>query len=98
MRRVHSRAMVVCFLHALVLIPAACGGGNSSNQGTPPGDDGGNANDAADGGGPGPGNDAAKDSGPIVAPQPISPDIVVDQFGYRTLAEKIAVIKSPQTG
>jgi hypothetical protein len=33
-----------------------------------------------------------------MAPQPLSPFIVVDQFGYRTAAEKIAVIRSPQKG
>ncbi len=38
------------------------------------------------------------DSGPIVAPQPLSPFIVVDQFGYRTSAEKIAVVRSPVKG
>src|SRR5579863_9848594 len=41
---------------------------------------------------------AAVDAGPIVAPQPLSPNIVVDQFGYRTVAEKIAVVRSPQKG
>ena len=40
----------------------------------------------------------AVDAGPIVAPQPVSPDIVVDQFGYLPLSEKIAVIRSPQVG
>jgi hypothetical protein len=30
--------------------------------------------------------------------QPLSADIVVDQFGYRTADEKIAVIRNPQTG
>jgi hypothetical protein len=38
------------------------------------------------------------DAGPLVAPQPLSPFIVVDQFGYRTGDEKIAVIRSPQKG
>jgi hypothetical protein len=38
------------------------------------------------------------DAGPIVAPEPLSPYIVVDQFGYTTAAEKIAVIRSPVTG
>ena len=40
----------------------------------------------------------AVDAGPIVAPQLLSPDIVVDQFGYLPAAEKIAVIRSPQVG
>lgn len=31
-------------------------------------------------------------------PQPLSPNIVVDQFGYRLNDEKIAVIRSPQKG
>jgi endoglucanase len=38
------------------------------------------------------------DAGTIVASQPLSPNIVVDQFGYRTAAEKIAVVRSPQRG
>src|ERR1700722_1762436 len=38
------------------------------------------------------------DAGPIVAPQPLSPDIVVDQFGYLPSSEKIAVLRSPQVG
>jgi hypothetical protein len=41
---------------------------------------------------------AGKDAGPIKAPQPVSPFIVVDQFGYRSGAEKIAVIRNPITG
>ncbi|HTB74525.1 MAG TPA: glycoside hydrolase family 9 protein [Polyangiaceae bacterium] len=52
-------------------------------------------NDAspADGGG-----EAGPDGASFVAPQPVSPYIVVDQFGYRTGAEKIAVIRNPQVG
>jgi endoglucanase len=38
------------------------------------------------------------DAGPIMAPEPLSPNIVVDQFGYRTSAEKVAVIRSPERG
>jgi hypothetical protein len=38
------------------------------------------------------------DAGPIVAPQPVSKYIVVDQFGYLPSAEKIAVLRSPKTG
>jgi hypothetical protein len=33
-----------------------------------------------------------------MAPQPLSPFIVVDQFGYRAAAEKIAVLRTPVTG
>jgi hypothetical protein len=46
----------------------------------------------------GAGVDAGPDAGPIMATQPLSPYIVVDQFGYRTAAEKIAVVRSPQRG
>jgi hypothetical protein len=35
---------------------------------------------------------------PIAPPQPLSPNIVVDQFGYLPLSEKIAVLRSPQVG
>jgi len=49
---------------------------------------------SGDAGGPG----VAFDAGPIVAPQPLSPYIVVDQFGYLPSSEKIAVIRSPQKG
>jgi len=41
---------------------------------------------------------ATVDAGPIVAPQPLSPFILVDQFGYLPSSEKIAVIRSPETG
>ncbi len=44
------------------------------------------------------GGEAGPDGASFVAPQPVSPYIVVDQFGYRTGAEKIAVIRSPQVG
>ena len=40
----------------------------------------------------------APDAGPVDAPQNLSPNIVVDQFGYRTSAEKIAVVRNPQMG
>ncbi|HTQ46551.1 MAG TPA: glycoside hydrolase family 9 protein [Polyangiaceae bacterium] len=41
---------------------------------------------------------AGRDAGPIKAPQPVSPFIVVDQFGYRSAAEKIAVLRNPIAG
>ncbi len=43
------------------------------------------------------GGDAAPDSGPQ-PPQPVSPYIVVDQFGYPTAAAKFAVVRNPQSG
>ncbi len=68
----------------------ACGNGGGGNP------DGGNNPDASqDGTLPG---DASNDSGPIIAPQPLSPNIVVDQFGYPTVSEKIAVVRNPITG
>jgi hypothetical protein len=68
------------------------GGPGAGGRGT----DGG----ATGGAGAGSGGSGASgaDAGTIVAPQPLSPNIVVDQFGYRTAAEKIAVIRSPQQG
>jgi hypothetical protein len=68
----------------------AAGGGSGRHGGAGATGAGGSAA-GGDGGG-------SVDAGPIVAPQPLSPNIVVDQFGYRTAAEKIAVIRSPQTG
>jgi endoglucanase len=43
-------------------------------------------------------NATSGSGGSTAPPQPLSPYIVVDQFGYPTLAEKIAVIRNPQTG
>ncbi len=63
---------------------------------SPPGDSP-DASTTTDGG-PLPDGVAPEDAGPIVAPEPISEDIVVDQFGYRPATEKIAVLRSPQTG
>ncbi len=40
----------------------------------------------------------AVDAAPINASQPLSPYIVVDQFGYLPSSEKIAIIRSPQKG
>ncbi len=41
---------------------------------------------------------ATGDGGSLVALPPQSPFIVVDQFGYRPPAEKIAVVRNPKTG
>ena len=49
-------------------------------------------------GGTGGGTTGGTGGGTIVAPQPLSPNIVVDQFGYRPADEKIAVIRNPQKG
>src|SRR5690348_16657706 len=70
------------------------GGGSSA---------GGNGNSGGKGAGGssgslGTGGSNEPDAGPIVAPEPLSANIVVDQFGYRTTAEKVAVIRSPQRG
>jgi hypothetical protein len=85
----------------LALSSLACGNGGATALG--PGPATGDAAAGPDGGKPA--GDAATDTtappidaGPIVAPQPVSPYIVVDQFGYRTGAEKIAVVRSPRTG
>jgi endoglucanase len=76
-------------------------GDGSSVKGTPgdgSGSDVSSGVDSSNDATAGSGDSSAVDAGPIVAPQPLSPYIVVDQFGYRTTAEKIAVIKSPVTG
>jgi len=70
-----------------VLWAAACSGGGGS---TP---DGGVTPDASV-----PDGDLPPDAGPIVAPQPLSPNIVVDQFGYAPGDEKIAVLRTPVAG
>jgi endoglucanase len=54
-------------------------------------------------GGSGAGSAGGSGSGSLdatfrAAHQPLSANIVVDQFGYRRLDEKIAVVRSPQTG
>jgi endoglucanase len=83
----------------------ACSGGHTSSAALDvPGADASTPIDAAGGGsdshtvadvqGPPP----PVDSGPVVAPQPLSAFIVVDQLGYRPNAEKIAVLRNPQTG
>ncbi len=98
----HLLRMGVC-LGAYVLVAATCSSGNKASStngsgtgGTSPSATAGSGQ-PGNGGGPGSGG-AAVDAGPIVAPQPLSPNIVVDQFGYPTGAEKIAVIRSPQKG
>lgn len=69
------------------------GGGQNGGSGN-----GGSGNGGSGGGSNGTGGAAGPDAGPIVAPQALSPNVVVDQFGYRTGAEKIAVIRTPVNG
>ena len=58
--------------------PSGSGGAGAGNGGAPAGP-GSGAGTQSGGGGPDPG----VGGGPIVAKQPISPYIIVDQFGYR---------------
>ncbi len=91
-------------LAATVVFAAACSSGGNK---TSPGDDAGALDAPVDARGRP--HDAAgnpdvqgppppMDAGPIMAPQPLSAFIVTDQFGYRTKAEKIAVVRSPESG
>ncbi len=75
--------------YAALLIVFACGDDSHGNP------DGGNGPDATlpDGALGYDAGDAA-----IIAPQPLSANIVVDQFGYGTGDEKIAVVRSPVKG
>jgi endoglucanase len=66
------------------------GGSRSSSGGTGGSDASSPAGDGSTG--------IAPDGGAIVAPQSLSPFIVVDQFGYRPGDEKVAVLRNPQTG
>jgi hypothetical protein len=75
-----------------------------SDTGTP-GVDATNNKDAATPEASTPGSDASNDGplpesswNPATAAIPASPFLVVDQFGYRTTAEKIAVARSPVSG
>ena len=84
------------------LVPACGGGGGpQANPLAPDGSTGGIRDAAADTRAPpsdAEGPPPPVDAGPIHAPQPLSPYIVVDQFGYRPSAEKIAVVRNPKTG
>jgi endoglucanase len=75
------------------------GPGNLDASTTAAGDSGeASGDDAAVGSTPDASGVAPVDAGPIVAPQPVSPNIVVDQFGYLPVSEKIAVLRNPQVG
>jgi endoglucanase len=77
---------------ATAIVGIACGKSSGGATGGHAGKaDGGQIGMPGDGG-------SSKDAALIVAPQPRSPYIVVDQFGYRTADEKVAVIRSPQAG
>jgi endoglucanase len=41
---------------------------------------------------------ASPDAAALTTPQPVSPFVVVDQFGYRPGDEKVAVVRSPRVG
>jgi hypothetical protein len=71
------------------------GGAAGTAAGGVAGAAGGAASGGSTGGSAGVGSGGA---GGLMASQPLSANIVVDQFGYRTAAEKIAVIRKPQTG
>ena len=73
-------------------LTSADGGAGDGAAGDAGGSVAGDATAGVDGG------PATVDAGPIVAPQPLSANIVVDQFGYLPSSEKIAVIRSPVTG
>src|ERR1019366_1047719 len=92
-----------CSSVALAVFVAGCGGGGSAapqpaRDGSVEGLDG-SSEAMTSGMDAGPGaNDGASADGAVIAPQQVGPHIVVDQFGYRTSAEKIAVIRNPKTG
>ncbi len=110
MRRIPVSQGATCLVLAL---SGACSGGSNSgtpgdaaaitaneggsDDGSTPGDAAGGADGAAKDGAAG-STDANADAGPIVAPQAVSPNIVVDQFGYLPSSEKIAVLRNPKTG
>lgn len=108
MRRTSFHIAVMCLIGGTLAVACGTGGHGSPADAaaghTVPGADGavaaGDGGPGSDGGTAGDdgGQGAAVDAGPIVAPQPLSPFIVVDQFGYLPSSEKVAVIRSPQTG
>lgn len=96
----------VSWLGILAACGVACGGGNSSTKGPPDGPDATDgpsdslidASMQQEGAAPPPEDSGAGDGGQGVPAAPFSLHLVVDQFGYRTTAEKIAVIRNPQSG
>ena len=87
-----GRLPAAVLIGACLLSAAACNG-KRGRMATPSGNgDGAGTTGAASAAGGSPG------AGPIVAPQPLSPFIVVDQFGYRPVSEKIAVVRTPKQG
>ncbi len=87
MRRIHSGAILLSSTWLACLALGACGNESNGGDGT-----GGTATggSASLGGAPA--------SGGCRAMPAADPHIVVDQFGYLTDSEKIAVIRDPQTG
>jgi endoglucanase len=108
MTRIRAGALYV----AIVALCAACGRGasvgrvNAADASASSGSGGGVGSGSASSGGGASGSSGssvgggafAVDAGRMVAPQPLSANIVVDQFGYRPTAEKIAVVRAPQAG
>ena len=79
--------------------PGSGGGGAPTGTGGAPGSGGGSGGSSSTDAGAGAGGSSNGGAGgTIVATQPLSPNIVVDQFGYRPSDEKIAVIRNPQKG
>ncbi len=76
-------------------------GGTTATGGTSGGATGGSTATGGTGGGATGGTSGGTSGGTggsVNASQPLSANIVVDQFGYRTADQKIAVIRNPQTG
>ncbi|UQA60047.1 glycoside hydrolase family 9 protein [Polyangium aurulentum] len=88
---------------SLAALAAACGEEGGSNTSASSNAGGGGTGGIGNGGTGGIGNGGAGgaggEGGGIIPPaQPVSPYIVVDQFGYLPSAQKIAVIRDPETG
>jgi endoglucanase len=78
---------------AMAGAPATSGSGGSANAGAPA-----NGGTSSMAGSPASGGKAPSE-GEVTAPaEPVSPFIVVDQFGYLPDAEKIAVLRDPEMG
>src|SRR4026208_2410037 len=89
-----KRAALALASSALIFV-TACATGNGGTLGGMDDNSGGGLGNGAAGSGVG----GRGGGGKVPAPnEPLSAFIVVDQFGYLPDAEKIAVIRDPQTG